>query len=101
MPKYTSDSSDFGADGPFFRIIREGLEGLADGEDVLSGGLIRYASRREGWPSSSHSIVQLAAASSALWASITRTLDPVGYRQGLGGSQADEPGRDGWTRGIR
>ena len=28
MTKYTSDSSNFGADGPFFRIIREGLEGL-------------------------------------------------------------------------
>ena len=35
MTKYTSDSSNFGADGPFFRIIREGLEGLADGEDYF------------------------------------------------------------------
>ena len=33
MTKYTGDSSNFGADGPFFRIIREGLEGLADGGD--------------------------------------------------------------------
>ena len=35
MTKYTSDSSNFGADGPFFRIIREGLGGLADGEDYF------------------------------------------------------------------
>ena len=35
MTKYTRDSSNFGADGPFFRIIREGLEGLADGEDYF------------------------------------------------------------------
>lgn len=35
MTRYTSDSSNFGADGPFFRIIREGLEGLADGEDYF------------------------------------------------------------------
>ena len=35
MTKYTSDSSNFGADGPFFRIIREGLEGLTDGEDYF------------------------------------------------------------------
>ena len=35
MTKYTSDGSNFGAGGPFFRIIREGLEGLADGEDYF------------------------------------------------------------------
>ena len=35
MTEDTSDSSNFGADGPFFRIIREGLEGLADGEDYF------------------------------------------------------------------
>ena len=35
MTKYTSDGSNFGADGPLFRIIREGLEGLADGEDYF------------------------------------------------------------------
>jgi ketosteroid isomerase-like protein len=35
VTKYTSDSSNFGADGPFFRIIREGLEGLVDGEDYF------------------------------------------------------------------
>ena len=35
MTKYTSDGSNFGADGPFFLIIREGLQGLADGEDYF------------------------------------------------------------------
>ena len=35
MTRYTSDGSNFGADGPFFRIIREGLEGVADGEDYF------------------------------------------------------------------
>ena len=35
MTKYIEDSSNFGADGPFFRIIREGLKGFADGEDFF------------------------------------------------------------------
>ena len=35
MTKYTEDSSNFGADGPFFHVIREGLQGLADGEDYF------------------------------------------------------------------
>lgn len=35
MTTYTSDSSNFGADGPFFRIIREGLAGLATGQDYF------------------------------------------------------------------
>ena len=35
MTKYTDDSSSFGADGPFFHVIREGLKGLADGEDYF------------------------------------------------------------------
>jgi uncharacterized protein len=35
VTKYTSDSSAFGADGPFFRVIREGLKGLAAGEDYF------------------------------------------------------------------
>jgi len=35
VTKYISDASNFGADGPFFHIIREGLEGLADGEDYF------------------------------------------------------------------
>jgi len=35
VTKFTEDSSNFGADGPFFHIIREGLEGLVDGEDYF------------------------------------------------------------------
>jgi ketosteroid isomerase-like protein len=35
VTKYVSDSDPFGADGPFFKIIREGLKGLADGEDYF------------------------------------------------------------------
>jgi uncharacterized protein len=35
MTKYTNDSSNFGADGPFFGVIREGLKGLVDGEDYF------------------------------------------------------------------
>ena len=35
MTKYSDDSSNFGADGPFFHVIREGLRGLADGEDYF------------------------------------------------------------------
>ena len=35
MIKYIEDSSNFGADGPFFHIIRDGLQGFADGEDFF------------------------------------------------------------------
>jgi len=35
VTKYIEDSSNFGADGPFFHIIRDGLQGFADGEDFL------------------------------------------------------------------
>ena len=35
MTKYAEDASNFGADGPFFHIIREGLKGLAEGEDYF------------------------------------------------------------------
>ena len=35
MTKYTNDNSNFGANGPFFHVIREGLEGLAGGEDYF------------------------------------------------------------------
>ena len=35
MTKYTEDGSNFGANGPFFHIIREGLRGFADGEDYF------------------------------------------------------------------
>lgn len=35
MTKYVEDSSNFGADGPFFHVIREGLKGIVDGEDYF------------------------------------------------------------------
>lgn len=35
MTKYTHDSSNFGANGPFFQLIRTGLEGLVDGDDFF------------------------------------------------------------------
>jgi uncharacterized protein len=35
VTKYTEDSSNFGADGPFFHVIQEGLRGLAKGEDFF------------------------------------------------------------------
>jgi hypothetical protein len=35
MTKYADETSNFGANGPFFRVIREGLAGLADGEDYF------------------------------------------------------------------
>jgi uncharacterized protein len=35
VTKYTSDSAPFGADSAFFRIIRAGLNGIADGEDYF------------------------------------------------------------------
>jgi ketosteroid isomerase-like protein len=35
MTKYINDSSNFGADGPFFRVVREGLKGLAKGDDYF------------------------------------------------------------------
>jgi ketosteroid isomerase-like protein len=35
VTKYVDDSSNFGADGPFFRIIQKGLDGLVDGEDYF------------------------------------------------------------------
>jgi ketosteroid isomerase-like protein len=35
VTKYTEDDSNFGANGPFFHIIREGLRGFADGEDYF------------------------------------------------------------------
>ena len=33
MSKFVSGDAPFGAKSPFFRIIKEGLAGLADGED--------------------------------------------------------------------
>lgn len=35
MSKTVGDDTPFGANGPFFRIIKEGLDGLADGEDYF------------------------------------------------------------------
>ncbi len=35
MTRYVEGSSNFGADGPFFDVIREGLAGLVDGEDYF------------------------------------------------------------------
>lgn len=35
MTKYIPEHSNFGANGPFFHVIREGLKGLADGEDFF------------------------------------------------------------------
>lgn len=35
MTKYIDDASNFGANGPFFQLIREGLDGLVDGEDYF------------------------------------------------------------------
>jgi uncharacterized protein len=35
MSKTVSDDAPFGANSPFFRIIKEGLEGLADGDDYF------------------------------------------------------------------
>jgi ketosteroid isomerase-like protein len=54
VTKYTSDSSNFGAGGPFFRIIREGLEGLADGEDyfdlLADNVVVEYVISVPGYP---------------------------------------------------
>lgn len=35
MTTYTRESSNFGADGPFYRIIRQGLAGLVEGDDYF------------------------------------------------------------------
>lgn len=35
MTKYTDDKTNFGADGPFFRIIQKGLVGWVSGEDYF------------------------------------------------------------------
>jgi uncharacterized protein len=35
MSKTVGDDTPFGANGPFFRIIKEGLGGLVDGEDYF------------------------------------------------------------------
>ncbi len=35
MTTYVPNASSFGADGPFFHVIRDGLTGLVDGEDYF------------------------------------------------------------------
>jgi uncharacterized protein len=35
MSKSVGDDTPFGANGPFFRIVKEGLDGLVDGEDYF------------------------------------------------------------------
>jgi uncharacterized protein len=35
VTKYTGEDAPFGADSPFCRIIRQGLQGLVDGEDYF------------------------------------------------------------------
>jgi ketosteroid isomerase-like protein len=54
VTKYTPDRSNFGTDGPFFRVIREGLKGLADGDDyfdLLAGDVVfEYVISVPGYP---------------------------------------------------
>ena len=54
MTKHTDESSNFGAEGPFFRIIREGLEGLVDGEDyfdlLADDVIVEYVISVPGYP---------------------------------------------------
>jgi ketosteroid isomerase-like protein len=54
VTKYIDERSNFGAEGPFFRIIRQGLDGLADGEDffdLLSDGVVfEYVISVPGYP---------------------------------------------------
>ena len=54
MTKYVDESSNFGADGPFFHVIREGLKGLAEGEDyfdLLAGDVVfEYVISVPGYP---------------------------------------------------
>jgi ketosteroid isomerase-like protein len=35
VTRYVEENSSFGADGPFFHVIRDGLRGLVDGEDFF------------------------------------------------------------------
>jgi ketosteroid isomerase-like protein len=54
VTKYTRDSSNFGADGPFFRVIQEGLKGLANGDDyfdlLASDVVFEYVVSVPGYP---------------------------------------------------
>ena len=55
MTKYSDDCSNFGADGPFFRTIRDGLKGWADGEDyfdlLADDVVVEYVISVPGYPS--------------------------------------------------
>ncbi len=57
MTKYVNDESNFGAQGPFFHIIRQGLEGLVDGEDyfdlLAEDVVIEYVITVPGYPDAS------------------------------------------------
>jgi uncharacterized protein len=54
MSKTVSDDAPFGANSPFFRIIKEGLEGLVDGEDyfdlLTEGVIFEYVISVPGYP---------------------------------------------------
>ena len=54
MTKYTEDSSNFGADGPFFHLIREGLTGLVGGDDyydlLADDVVVEYVISVPGYP---------------------------------------------------
>jgi ketosteroid isomerase-like protein len=54
MSKTVTDDAPFGANSPFFRIIKEGLEGLADGEDyfdlLTEGVIFEYVISVPGYP---------------------------------------------------
>lgn len=72
MTKYANDSSNFGADGPFFHIIREGLGGLVQGEDyfdmLADDVVVEYIISVPGYPrrlQGRRSIIDLYAATTA------------------------------------
>ena len=54
MTKYVPNQSNFGANGPFFQIIREGLVGYVDGEDyfdlLADDVLVEYIVSVPGYP---------------------------------------------------
>jgi ketosteroid isomerase-like protein len=54
VTRYTRDSSAFGADGPFFHVIRAGLKGLASGEDyydlLADDVVVEYVISVPGYP---------------------------------------------------
>lgn len=54
MTKYAPDASNFGADGPFFNVIRDGLAGLVEGEDyfdlLADDVIVEYVVSVPGYP---------------------------------------------------